>query len=398
MQDAVTLRRRTELPRFALLQKGFRPFFLLAALWAALAVPLWLVVLAGSVSVGSYLTPTYWHAHEMVFGFSLAVVAGFLLTAAGNWTKRETAVGPPLLALALLWLLGRAAMLASAVLPPVLVAGANLLFLPALGIAVGRVIVGAGSRRNYGFPIVIAALFSAQLAVHLDALGVAPGGQRIGTWVGVDLVVLLILLVGGRIIPLFTRNATGAQVKSVRWLDLSAIGAMALLALLDAAGTSGRAAAVVAGVTAVLAAARALRWGAGRSGREPLLWVLHVGYAWIPLGLALRALSDVVPEVAPTLGLHALTVGAIGTLTLGMMVRVALGHTGRALAAPRTMTVAFVLITLSALVRVLGPLGGISWYLPSLHAAGTLFCLAFALYAVRMGPVLVRARVDGRPG
>jgi uncharacterized protein involved in response to NO len=398
MQEILMLRVRPESPRIAILDKGFRPFFLLAALWAAAIVPAWLLVLGGQVSVGPYLSPVYWHAHEMVFGFATAVVAGFLLTAAGNWTKRETAVGLPLLALALLWVAGRVVLLASGSLPPWLVAGVSLAFIPALAFAVGRVVLEARSRRNYAFVIVLAALWAAQLAVHLDALGVAPGGQRIGAIVGVDLLILLVLVIGGRVIPMFTRNATGVEVRTVRALDVAAIASVALLAVLDASGATGRVPAALSGLAAIFAAARAVRWGSHKIADEPLLWVLHVGYAWVPFGLALRALSEVVPVITPSLATHALTVGALGTVTLGMMVRVALGHTGRMLRSPIPTTLAFAFVSLAALARVFAPLLGPDYYVPSLHLSGGLWALAFVLYAVCIGPMLVRARVDGKPG
>jgi uncharacterized protein involved in response to NO len=398
MDEVVALRVRPEPTRVPLLAKGFRPFFLLAAAWAAAAVPLWLGVLGGHVPVGAYVAPAFWHAHEMVFGFATAVVAGFLLTAAGNWTHRETATGLPLLGLALLWVAGRVALLVSSSLPPVLVAAINLAFIPALALAVGRVVFAAKSRRNYAFVLVLAALWAAQLVVHLDALGLAPGGQRNGTLAGVDLLILLVLVVGGRVIPMFTRNATGAVVRHVRPLDAAAIASVAALAILDAAGATGRLPAAVAGAAALLSAGRALRWGGTKAVGEPLLWVLHLGYAWVPIGLALRALSAFVPAIAPSLATHALTVGALGTITLGMMVRVALGHTGRALRSTSPTTIAFVSISLAALARLLAPLSGPAAWLPSLHLAGTLWALAFVLYLVSIGPMLLRTRADGRPG
>jgi uncharacterized protein involved in response to NO len=395
--DAVSDARDSS-PRFALFAKGFRPFFLLAALWAGVALPLWLIVYRGMLSVGTYVAPMYWHAHEMVFGYAIAVVAGFLLTAAGNWTHRETLVGAPLFALSALWVLGRVTMFASAALPPAVVAGSNLLFLPVLCVVLARAIYGARSRRNYGIPILIAALFAAQLLVHLDALGFWPGGQRLGVWLGVDLLVLLILLIGGRVIPLFTRNATGATTTNRVWLDRGALGAMVLLVAADAVNANGVVVATLAGVAGLLAAARAVSWGAGRTLKKPILWVLHVGYAFVPAGLLLRALGAVVPVVAPSLALHALTVGAIGVLTFGMMVRVALGHTGRPIQASPTMAVALVLLVLSALVRVVGPLVAPAYTWQSLHSAGTLWSVAFLLFLVQLGRVLMIPRADGKPG
>lgn len=383
---------------FALFQKGFRPFFLLAALFAAALLPMWLAFLAGAIDFGSYVAPTSWHAHEMVFGFATAVVAGFLLTAAGNWTARETARGPALAVLAGLWLAGRVAMLASDALPKPIVAIASLAFVPALAFAVGRVIFAAKSRRNFGFPVVLAVLFVAQLVVHLDALGVLPGYQRTGVIVGVDLMIVLIVLVGGRVIPMFTRNATGATVRSYPWLDRATIAGAAALAVIDAAGAPFEVGAALAGAVAVVAAGRAVHWGARHTLRDPLLWVLHVGYAFVPIGFALRAAGLFTTAIPSSAATHALTVGAIGTLTIGMMARVSFGHTGRMLRAGPVLGVAFALVALAALVRIVGPLLGAEGYLPSLHASGTMWTAAFVLFLVKLGPVLVRPRIDGKPG
>lgn len=386
-------------PRSALLAKGFRPFFLLAAVWAIVAVPLWLVVQAGGADLGVYLVPADWHAHEMVFGFSVAVVAGFLLTAAANWTQRETATGALLLGLCVLWIAGRVALLASGVLPPALVATISLAFLPVLAIVIGRVIVLAKSKRNYGIVLVLAALFAAQLLTHVGALQHDLMLERRGSLLGVDLILVLIAVVGGRVIPLFTRNATKASdIESNAWVDRAAIASVAVAGLADVLLLSGPALAAIMAVAAVLNALRMRRWGVQHTLREPLLWVLHVGYFFLPIGLALRAVAELTPHVQASAALHATTVGAIGVLTLGMMARVSLGHTGRAIVAPKAITVAFVLVILAAIVRVVGPMIGGRVSTPSLHAAATLWSLAFLLYVARIAPVLVAPRPDGRPG
>lgn len=383
---------------FALFEKGFRPFFLLATLVAAAWVPLWLVQLAGGLDLGGYLAPTYWHAHEMVFGFAVAVVAGFLLTAASNWTQRETARGVALAFLVVLWLAGRAAMLASAVLPPVVVAGANLAFLPALTVAVARAIVAAGNRRNYPMIGMLGLLWGAQLAVHLDALAILPGGQQIGAWVGVDLIVVLMVVISGRVLPMFTRNATGAEVVSRPRLERLSIAAMVSLVFADAAGAPAVVVGVIAAVAATALIGRAARWGIQDTHRDPLLWVLHLGCAFIPLGLALRAVGALTSAIPSSMALHALTAGAIGTLTAGMMARVTLGHTGRILRADRLFAIAFGAAVLAGLARIAGGVVPSSAYLPVLHTSGTLWTIAFVLLAVRLWPMLIRGRVDGRPG
>jgi len=383
----------------AIAAKGFRPFFLLAGVWAALAVPLWLLSLWGIIRPGAYLDPTYWHAHEMVFGFAGAVIAGFLLTAAANWTGRETLVGPPLLALGGLWLAARLALVVPG-LPRALVAALDVAFLPAVAVGIGRPIAASQSKRNYGIVGVLVVLSAANALMHLDVLGVLPGWRRRGALVGVDVVITLIVVMAGRIFPMFTKNATGVStIRSHPRLDMAAIATMLAVTLTDAAGAAPEVSAIVAGAAAALTAVRAAHWGARHSFKEPLLWILHVGYAWIPLGLALRAVSGIAPSIAPaSLGTHALTAGAIGGLCLGMMARVSLGHSGRKLAASRPVAVAFGLVTAAAFVRVAVPLVAPRSHGTALATATGLWSLAFAIFALVYAPVFTRPRVDGKPG
>jgi uncharacterized protein involved in response to NO len=379
--------------------KGFRPFFLLAAVFAAAIVPLWLLVQAGVVGPGAYFDATSWHAHEMLFGYAVAVIAGFLLTAVGNWTERETLVGTPLLGLCGLWIAGRVAMTFPQLLPTGAPALVDVAFLPALGVVLARPLLAAGNRRNYSMIGVLALLAAGNLAMHLDALGVLSAWKRRAALGALDVVVVLLLVMAGRVFPMFTKNATrGAAIRSLPPLDVLAIAAMVLLTALDIGLPEHRAGGLVAAVAGLLAAARALHWGAWRTAKHPLLWILHVGYAWIPVGLLLRALATVDGRVPMTLATHALTVGAIGALTLGMMARVALGHTGRMLEAPRPAVAAFALVTLAALVRVAGPLAVPSRYLATVVVAGVLFGAAFALFAIAYVRILASPRVDGKSG
>ena len=379
--------------------KGFRPFFLLAALFATLLVPLWLLVLDGRLQVGRYLDPIYWHAHEMVFGFAVAVIAGFLLTAVGNWTKRETAVGLPLLALAGLWVAGRVAMTGPQLVPPWLTAITDLAFLPVLIVVVARPLIATRNTKNLVMLAILTALFLANLVVHLDVLGVLPGWRRRGCLLGIDVIVLVILVISGRTFPMFTRNGTGVEtIASSPRLDQLAIASMAVLVVLDAVVPELVVTAAWAALVGVLALVRSWRWGARHTRRTPLLWVLHVGYLWIPIGLVLRAVAAGTSAVTPQIATHALTVGAIGSITLGMMARVALGHSGRLLAASRTIVVAFVLALLAAMIRVGAPLLGGDRYRATVFLAGALWAAAFALYLVVYVPILVAPRVDGKPG
>jgi uncharacterized protein involved in response to NO len=385
--------------RPALAAKGFRPFFLLAALFALAIVPLWLAMLVGALPLGTYLDPPSWHAHEMIFGFAVAVIAGFLLTAVGNWTRRETLIGAPLLGLASVWLLGRVAMSAAARLPYGLAALIDLAFLPLLAVALARSLFAARDRRNYSMLGVLAGLFICNALVHAQALGLLPlGVARRACLAAVDVVLMVILIILGRVLPMFTRNATGAtDIRSLPALDRACVGAMLGLTVLDGLAPGSMLAAAAAEITATLAVLRALHWGARHSWRQPLLWILHAGYAWLVVGLVLRGIAAL-GFFPSSLATHVLTVGTIGGLTLGMMARVALGHTGRLLEPPRVMTVAFIAIQVATAARVVVPWLWPATYLTALWIAGAAWMLAFGLYAVSYAHVLVGPRVDGKPG
>lgn len=383
----------------ALMAKGFRPFFLLAGAFAFSFLPIWMLAYSGVIDLNGYLDPTHWHAHEMLFGFVSAVVAGFLLTAVGNWTGRDTATGTALGALCAIWLLGRVSLLASRLIPPWLVATMDLAFLPALGIAIGRPLYATKNWKNLIMLGVIAALWFANLAMHLDALGVLSGWRVRGTAVGIDVVLFVILVIAGRTFPMFTRNATGAaSIHSIAALDVLTLIAMALLSICDAALVRPQILVAATATTGILAALRSWGWGARHAFKVPLLWILHLGYLWIPVGLALRTASLVSTAVPASVATHALTVGAIGALTLGMMSRVTLGHTGRVLATSPPVVASFVLITLAAIVRVGVPLLDIAHYRASVLVAGGLWTAAFGIFLVVHVPILVSARADLKPG
>jgi uncharacterized protein involved in response to NO len=377
-----------------LLTKGFRPFFLLAAVFAAAIVPVWLLVLGGQLAVPGASAGAVWHAHEMVHGFTGAVLAGFLLTAVGNWTGRETLTGAPLGGLALLWLAGRVACMAA---PPGPAWTVDLAFLPTLALTLAVPLWRSGDRRNAVFPALLAGAWATDLAVHADLVGLWPGVATTALRVAVHLVAVVVLVITGRIVPAFTRNATGrADIRSVPWLDATACACALAVALLQP-WSPGPLAGGVAAVGAVAVVARAGSWGASSTARNPLLWVLHAGHGWIALAFALEAAAAALP-IPPSAPIHAITVGSIGTLTLGMMARVALGHTGRPLVAPRLVAAGFGAVLLAAAVRVFGPLVApghvVAWW----WVAGALWAAAFATYAVRYAPILLGPRADGRPG
>jgi uncharacterized protein involved in response to NO len=375
-----------------LFEKGFRPFFLLGAAFSVLAVPVWILALAGGYAPGGALGGMQWHAHEMLFGFTVAIIAGFLLTAVANWTSRETATGARLALLAFLWAAGRLAVFFAERAPGV-AALVDVAFLPALTVACAIPIVAARNRRNYGFIALLSFLALLNAGSHWAAAQGDVALVRTLHGVALDVIVLVIVAVTGRVVPMFTRNATGIEaIRGVPVLEKAALASVALLTLSDALPHApGRAA--LAALASVLLFARMWHWGSRHTLREPLLWALHLGSLFVPLGLALRAAAELGLPIPPGSALHALTAGAIGTLTLGMMARVSLGHTGRILKAPRVMMLAFAAIALAGAVRVAAPLAP-AWYLSLLEIAAVLWSAAFAIFLASYARILVTPRVD----
>lgn len=383
----------------AILSAGFRPFFLGSAIWAALAIPLWFAVYGGGVAAPSLLPPLVWHVHEMVFGFAAATVAGFLLTAIPNWTGRMPLQGWPLATLVLLWAIRRFAVLLSAAIGATAAALADLSF-PAvfLGIA-GREIVAGRNWRNLPVLAALALLLAGNLLVHLDVLGIADTAE-LGDRVGLVTLLVLISLVGGRIIPSFTHNwltKTNPAITPPIAEGFFDRAALVVTALALAAWALAPNATITAWANLVAGSAVALRlsrWRGLRTTQEPLLLVLHIGYAWLALGLLLLGLNRLVEVLPPSAALHALTVGAIGTMTLAVMTRASLGHLGPKLTAgPGTNTI-YALITLAAVLRVLSPLAGEQAGL-LLPLAGAAWSGAFGLFAILYGGALARPRVEG---
>lgn len=391
-------------PRFsALLGYPFRPFFLLAGVYAALSVALWLTALFGGGGMPAGWTSPAWHAHEMLFALVPAAAAGFLLTAMSNWTGAPALRGAPLAALALLWIAGRAVMLAHRGLPAALVAAVDVAFLAVLGAYVLTVLVRAGNHRNLPLAAVVLLLGAANAAWHAASAGLWPGGARLTEILALDLIALLIAVIAGRITPAFTANrlrAKGddpARVRRVPSLDIAALAATAAMLPADVV-TGWPMVGGAVGLAAGLAhATRMTTWNAASTLDEPLLWILHLGYAWLAAALVLKGLAPFTAAVPPSAWLHAMGAGAIGTMILGVMTRVSLGHTGRALTLPRGGTAIYALVTAGALLRVAGALGA-GPYTVVMITAGTAWAAAFALFALVYAPILCRPRVDGRPG
>jgi uncharacterized protein involved in response to NO len=373
-------------PGLALLSAGFRPFFLLSAIWASLAIPLWIAVFVGLVPLPATLPPVVWHVHDMVFGYAAATVAGFLLTAIPNWTGRMPLQGGPLAILVVLWLAGRAAMLLSSYTGASVAAALDLAFPLVFLAVVAREIVAGRNWRNLPMLAALTFLLGGNALVHLDAVGVADTAA-VGNRIGVATLLMLISFVGGRIIPSFTRNWLVKQRPDVRlpavfnWVDRVALvlTAIALAAwVLAPDGVVMPWVCLAAGVALCL---RLARWRGLATLREPLLWVLHLGYGWLAVGFLLLGLNALVPWLPQTTALHALTAGAGGCMTLAVMTRTTLGHTGRPLSAGPGTTTIYVLVTLAAVLRLLAPLGG-AQYVALLWLAGMAWTSAFGLFAL----------------
>jgi uncharacterized protein involved in response to NO len=379
---------------FALWQLGFRPFYLLASAFAALSIPLWALQVAGWLGT-PYLQGPLWHAHEMLFGFALAVIVGFLFTAGRNWTGRPTPTGGALAALAVLWVAGRVL-----VLTPYAAAAAvaNVAFPLAAAIALAIPFVAAGNRRNYFFIGLLGLLSVAAAWLHLALLGVLPWPGRIGLQVALDVVLFIVAVMAGRVVPMFTNNGVlGAAATRHALVEKAALGSVLALLVADAMQAPGLVVGGIAAVACIAHAWRWLLWQPWKTLRVPMVWVLHAAYLWIPVHLALRVMAEA-GLVGASASTHALTAGAFGGMIIGMMTRTARGHTGRPLRADRFDVTSYLLVLLGALVRVAVPLFAPAWTGPSVLLSAGLWSAGFALYAIRYWPLLTRARPDGKPG
>ena len=371
-------------PRFALWELGFRPFYLLASSFAALSIGLWALQLNGYLP-NAYLRGPMWHAHEMLFGFTLAVLTGFLLTAAQNWSGQPTPKGAYLAALAALWVAGRVL-----VLSPWgwLAAAVNVAFPLALATALAIPLYKARNRRNYFFVALLVLMALAQLLVHLNGLEAIRIPGWAGILLGLDVMLFVICVMGGRVIPMFTNNAIpGAQALRHPWVEKIALGLVLLILVADALQVTGTWLALLALLSMVAHLIRFCLWRPWKTLKTPLVWVLHAAYAWIPLHLALRAMAamDWVSSSAAT---HALTTGAVGGMVIGMMTRTALGHTGRKLIAGKAEISCYALVAAAAWVRVGVPLVDASMLPVAILVSATLWSAGFAIYTLQYWRIL----------
>ncbi|MEP9390204.1 NnrS family protein [Mesorhizobium sp. KR9-304] len=371
-----------------ILHYGFRPFFFLASLHAGLAIPAWLGAYLGGLDIGGPFGGMHWHAHEMLFGYLGAVMAGFILTAIPNWTGRLPLSGKPLAVLVGLWLAGRAACLLAP--DPWLAMAVDLAFPAALGFAIWREVVAGRNWKNAPVVVMITLFGCANAADHLANAGFLDHdlGQRLALAVSA----MLIALIGGRIVPSFTRNwlvkkGSACLPSPFGRLDKAALAmtAAAMLAWIVVPETA--AAGAFLTTAGILLAARLMRWRGAATVSEPILFVLHVGYGWLAVALLLLGISQLSPAIPSSAALHALTAGAVGTMTLAVMTRASLGHTGRTIVADRFVVAMYLMVSTGAALRVAAPFAA-DWYAHVLACGGALWSGGFVLFAVRYAPIL----------
>ena len=380
----------------SLLSLGFRPFYALAAVFAVVALVVWLRAVTGLSGTGVVLNSVIWHSHEMLFGFAAAVIAGFLFTAVRNWTGLPTPSGALLAALAVLWCAARVLLVTG---PGLLAAAIDVAFLPAVAAAIAVPIIRSRNQRNYKVLLILAALATLNGVFHLANLSYLPASWlRASLFASIDVLVILLAVVAGRVIPAFTKNAVPESSPRneywVEWVSFASLLLVALVSLLLASRVPPLLLAVLLIVTAAAHATRLGLWDPVKTLHNPLLWMMPVAYSWIPFALLLRALA-VVQVVPPGAYIHAVTIGAISSFMLAMMMRSSLGHTGRPLVASRSDMAAFLLLQCAAIMRVVASIAaGPSWR-AWVIAASLIWIIAFLVFALRYLPMLVRPRLTG---
>jgi len=379
---------------------GFRPFYSLAAIFAIVSILFWLLSLTGVFHTGSYLRGIFWHSHEMVFGFAIAVMTGFLLTAVRNWTGLPTPTGVALVALAAVWLAGRLLIITG---PPMLAAFVDVAFVPMLAVAIAFPIIRSRNQRNYKIVVLLVLISIANVVYHLASLGPLPSWLAYTTVItAIDLITILFAIVAGRVIPAFTKNAIPeSQPRHAVWLEFLSFGSLVLIVVARVSSDWVSIPLLVpTAIIVVAAASHALRlalWQPQLTVGNPLLWMMPVAYSWLPVALFLRALAGY-SVVSQGAWIHALTTGAISGLMLAMMMRSSLGHTGRPLVANGMDMTAFLMLQLAAIIRVAAGLFATELYQPVVIASGLIWILAFGVFLTRYLPMLMQPRIDGRPG
>ena len=383
------------LPGWPLFRLGFRPFYIGTALLACLTVPLWVAAFLGLVPLSLPFPALLWHAHEMLFGFAAGVIVGFLLTAVKAWTGLATPRGPVLATLALLWL---AARLAAVWAPYPVFAALDMALLPAVAVFLLRVLLKAGNKRNIPLISLLLLMALANLLFHLSVLEAIALPAMTPLYAELALVLMVVSVMAGRVVPVFTKNVTpGLVIQIPRSFELTLLAVTAASLALWVFGAPAALVAVACAAAALMHGWRLYQWRPMVTLKRPMLWILHAAYAWMAIGFALLALAQY-GIVAQSLAVHAFAIGVVGGLIIGMLTRTARGHTGRPLQASRAEVLAYALVMLAAVLRVLVPALAPAWYARALDGASALWALAFAIYLVIYTPWLMRTRLDGKDG
>jgi len=382
--------------------EGYRPFFLLAAVNAWASMLPWLVLLSGRAVPTQGWPPNFLHAHEMIYGTVVPVIAGFLLTAVPNWTSTARVSGPPLAGLVLLYLAGRAALLLTGPIDAVWVAAIDVSFLPVLALFVGRPILQKRNRRNLPVLGILLGLALANVVIHGGFLQSDYVMLRTGVYASVYLVVALMMIIAGRVVPAFTRSALrrrgeGAEVSNRAVLGPLAIATACSALLIDLVRPGNLVGAGFALAAAPLLLLRQSRWQFSKTLGDPMLWVIHVGHAWLAVGFGCLGVSNAFGIGIGAAALHAFTAGAMGTLILAIMPRVSLGHLGRPIEATPATLLMFVLVIVGAAVRIAGASGPVALYRPSVLIGGGLWTCGWVVFSISYSRILfeVRKMSDG---
>lgn len=381
---------------FALFNLGFRPFFLLSALSAIILMLIWALLYSNVIQLNTYYGFIDWHSHEMLFGYSSAVIAGFLLTAVRNWTNVDTITKTPLALLAGIWLLAR-------ILPftPVsgwLIAIVNVAFFFILILAIAHPVIKAKQWHNLIMVVILSFLMIADILVQSQHLGLISVGVIPGNTLALYSILMIIQVLTGRVLPFFTRVVVPATKITERpLLEKTLLITLVLLALADVFAVNGIIVALLAGILIVAHCLRVFPWFSKPVLKIPILWVLYAGYLWLIIGFAMKALAGL-ELVTNNLAVHAWTIGAIGITTYGMMARVALGHTGREMLPSILVVAGFYLLFITAIIRVILPLFALGQYILWVEIAAIFWVMAFVLFTIVYIPILIKPRVDGQAG
>ncbi|MBF0276301.1 MAG: NnrS family protein [SAR324 cluster bacterium] len=392
---------KTSPRKYAFLNLGFRPFFLGAASFAFLSILLWMGIYIGFCDLQfSHFAPVTWHAHEMIFGYCIAVIAGFLLTAVKNWTEVQTLHGYPLLGLFLCWLAARVLPFFGSLVPLESVAFFDIMFLFLLILSLAFPICKSGNWRNLGIVGILLLLLGSNIVFYLGILGILQTGTHDGLYSGFYLILALVFIMGRRVIPLFIARGVDSPVELLnwKWLDISILPLFLIYWLTELTAPFSNFSAGLAGSLFLLHGIRLAGWHTLGIWKKPLLWILFLGYAMITLGFALKTLS-VLYGFSPFLAVHAFGFGGIGMISFGMMARVSLGHTGRnVFDPPRSLFPIFALLLFAALIRIIFPMLDPTLYRLWIILSQLFWLSAFGAFLFIFFPILIHPRIDGTYG